>query len=160
VKRIVAACAFFVATVTFAVVTLVSTGGTSSGNGPGDAPPVLGPGPVTVRLVVRDSHFHLPGRRDTSPPRVHVRPHTDVTFVVDNRDFINHEFIIGGPDVHARHESGHEPWHPPVPGEVSIAAHTAGETTYSFHAPGTVLFACHLPGHFAYGMKGYVVVDA
>jgi uncharacterized cupredoxin-like copper-binding protein len=151
VKRIVAACAFFVATVTFAVVTLVGTGGASSGTG-ADAPVVLGPGPVTVRLVVHDSHF--------SPARVHVRPHTDVTFVVVNRDFINHEFIIGGPDVHARHESGHEPWHPPVPGEVSIAPHTTGETTYSFHAPGRVLFACHLPGHFAYGMKGYVVVDA
>ena len=26
--------------------------------------------------------------------------------------------------------------------------------------PGKVLFACHLPGHFAYGMKGYVVVVA
>ena len=31
--------------------------------------------------------------------------------------------------------------------------------SYSFHAPGKVLFACHLPGHFAFGMKGYVVVD-
>ena len=42
---------------------------------------------------------------------------------------------------------------------MSIAPHTTAATTYSFHARGTVLFACHLPGHFAYGMKGYVIVD-
>ena len=47
-----------------------------------------------------------------------------------------------------------------MPGEVSIPPHETGVTTYSFHAPGKVLFACHLPGHFAYGMKGYVIVDA
>jgi uncharacterized cupredoxin-like copper-binding protein len=79
---------------------------------------------------------------------------------VVNHDFINHEFIVGGDEVHTRHEQGHEPWHPPVPGEVSIAPHETGVTTYSFHAPGKVLFACHLPGHFAFGMKGYVIVDA
>jgi uncharacterized cupredoxin-like copper-binding protein len=130
------------------VVALVGARGASGD----DAPRVLGPGSVTVHLVVRDSGF--------APSRVHVRPHTDVVFEIDNRDFINHEFIIGGPDVHARHEGGHEAWHPPVPGEVSIAPHTTASTTYSFHTPGRVLFACHLPGHFAFGMKGYVIVDA
>ena len=113
---------------------------------------MLGPGPVTVRLVVRDSHF--------TPSRVYVRPHTEVTFEVVNRDFLNHEFIIGDADVHARHEAGTEPYHPPKPGEMSIPPHTTGVTTYALHAPGKVLFACHLPGHFAYGMKGYVIVQA
>jgi len=149
VKTIVAAIALFVATATFGIVTLAGSGGASSEDAP---PPALGPGPVTVKLVVRDSTFQ--------PTRIHVKPHTDVRFVIVNRDFINHEFIVGGNEVHARHESGHEPWHPPVPGEVSVAPHTTGETTYSFHAPGRVLFACHLPGHFAFGMKGYVIVDA
>jgi uncharacterized cupredoxin-like copper-binding protein len=148
VKIVAAACALLVGIVTLAVVTFAGSGGASGD----DAPRVLGPGPVTVRLVVRDSKF--------VPRKIHVTPHTDVRFVVVNRDFINHEFIVGGEDVHTRHEGGHEPWHPAVPGEVSVAPHTTGETTYSFHTPGRVLFACHLPGHFAYGMKGYVIVDA
>jgi uncharacterized cupredoxin-like copper-binding protein len=122
--------------------------GAASGD---DGVDVLGPGPVTVRLVVDDSRF--------TPSTIHVRAHTDVTFEVVNRDFINHEFIVGGDDVHARHEGGHEARHPTVPGEVSVAPHTTGVTTYSFHAPGKVLFACHLPGHFAFGMLGYVIVD-
>ena len=142
------AIAVAVATSAFGVTALVTSGGASGET----APPVLGPGPVTVRLVVRDSHF--------TPARIRLRPHTDVVFEIANHDFINHEFIIGGEEVHARHEGGHEAWHPPVPGEVSIAPHTTGTTTYSFHAPGKVLFACHLPGHFAFGMKGSVIVDA
>jgi uncharacterized cupredoxin-like copper-binding protein len=146
--KVLAALVLFVAVVVLGAATLVAPSDASDGN----AAPVLGPGPVTVRLVVRDSKF--------APSRVHVRPHTEVRFVVVNRDFLNHELIVGGDEVHSRHESGHEPWHPPVPGEVSIAPHTTGETTYTFHAPGRVLFACHLPGHFAYGMQGYVIVDA
>jgi uncharacterized cupredoxin-like copper-binding protein len=143
----VGALAFVLAVAAYGVVAVVQSGGAS-----GDAlPRVLGPGPATVRLVVRDSHF--------APSRIHVRPHTELTFEVVNRDFINHEFIIGGDDVHVRHENGHEPYHPPVPGEVSIAPHETGVTTYTVHAPGKVLFACHLPGHFAYGMKGTVIVD-
>jgi uncharacterized cupredoxin-like copper-binding protein len=142
------ALAFVLAVATYAVVGIAGSGGASGDGGP----TALGPGTVTVRLVVQDSHF--------TPSRIHVVPHTEVRFVVANRDFINHEFIIGGEDVHVRHEQGHEPWHPPKPGEVSIAPHQTGVTTYAFHAPGKVLFACHLPGHFAFGMKGYVIVDA
>jgi uncharacterized cupredoxin-like copper-binding protein len=144
----VGALAFMLAVTAYGVVGVVQSGGAS-----GDASPrVLGPGPVTVRLVVRDSHF--------TPSRIYVRPHTEVRFEVVNRDFLNHEFIIGDEEVHARHEAGHEAYHPPVPGEVSIPPHETGVTTYTVHAPGKVLFACHLPGHFAYGMKGYVVVVA
>jgi uncharacterized cupredoxin-like copper-binding protein len=141
------AIAVAVAVTACAGVALVAPGSASGDDGVG----VLGPGPVTVQLVVHNSHF--------TPTTIHVRPHTDVTFEIVNRDFINHEFIIGDKAVHARHEGGHEAWHPPKPGEVSIAPHTTGVTTYSLHAPGKVLFACHLPGHFAFGMKGYVIVD-
>jgi uncharacterized cupredoxin-like copper-binding protein len=155
VKVVAAVCTLLVATVAIAIVTLAGSEGASGD----DAPPVRGPGPVTVRVVVRDSKFLPSGRSGTEPPRIHVKPHTDVRFVVVNRDFINHEFIVGGEEVHTRHEGGHEPWHPRMPGEVSVSPHTTGETSYSFHAPGKVLYACHLPGHFAYGMKGYVVVD-
>ena len=65
---------------------------------------------------------------------------------------------MGPPDVHERHEGGHEAWHPAVPGEVSIPAGGVAETSYLFHDVGPVLFACHLPGHFAYGMHGPIVV--
>lgn len=143
----VGALAFMLAVATGAVVGIAGSGGASGA----DRPAALGPGVVTVRLVVRDSHF--------SRTRIHVVPHTEVRFIVENHDFLNHEFIIGDDAVHARHEGGHEAWHPPVPGEVSIAPHETGETTYAFHAPGKVLFACHLPGHFAFGMKGYVIVE-
>ena len=115
-----------------------------------DTRAALGPGPVTVRLVVRDSHF--------TPSRIRVVPHTEVRFEVVNRDFIGHEFIIGDDEVHARHETGHEASHPTIPGEVSVPAHSTGVTAYAFHTPGPVVFACHLPGHLAYGMRGDVNV--
>ena len=60
--------------------------------------------------------------------------------------------------MHARHATGHEAFHPPVPGEVSVPADARASTTYAFHAPGPVEFACHLPGHYQYGMHGTVVV--
>jgi uncharacterized cupredoxin-like copper-binding protein len=83
-----------------------------------------------------------------------------VTFRVANHDPIGHELIVGGPEVHARHERGNEAAHPPVAGEVSVPASTTAETTFAFASDGppTVVFACHLPGHFAYGMHGEVRV--
>ena len=89
-----------------------------------------------------------------------VRPHTEVRFVVVNRDPIGHELIVGGPDIQARHATGPEASHPPVPGEVSVPAEGRGSTTYVFHSPGPVEFACHLPGHYRYGMHGIVQVTA
>jgi uncharacterized cupredoxin-like copper-binding protein len=103
-----------------------------------------------VTIVVHHSHFE--------PDVVRVHPHTDVRFVIVNRDPIGHEFIVGGPEVHELHENGHEPYHPPKPGEVSIDAETRASTTFGFHAPGRVEFACHLPGHYRYGMRGVVIV--
>jgi uncharacterized cupredoxin-like copper-binding protein len=112
----------------------------------------LGPGRATVDLFVDKSHFSL--------SRIVVRPHTEVTFVIHNEDPILHEFIVGGPEVHAIHESGHEAQHPTKPGEVTVRPQEVGTTTYLFHEPGTVVFACHLPGHLAYGMSGEIVVEA
>jgi uncharacterized cupredoxin-like copper-binding protein len=111
---------------------------------------VLGPGPVTVTITIDRSRF--------STNEIRVRPHTEVRFVLVNHDPIGHEFIVGGPEVHARHANGHEAYHPPVPGEVSVPADARASTTYGFHAPGPVEFACHLPGHYQYGMHGIVRV--
>jgi len=112
----------------------------------------LGPGEVTVRIDIDRSRF--------STDRIRVLPHTEVRFIVVNHDPIGHELIVGGPDVHARHANGHEAYHPPVPGEVSVPADGRASTTYSFHGIGPVEYACHLPGHYQYGMHGVVEVVA
>jgi uncharacterized cupredoxin-like copper-binding protein len=112
--------------------------------------PPLGPGLVTVDVGIHYSRFSI--------STLHVRKGTLVRFLVRNTDPIHHEFIVGDSSVHRRHERGHESAHPPVPGEVSIAPNDIGETFYRFDHVGSFLFACHLPGHFAYGMRGTVVV--
>lgn len=138
------------------VVVLLAAGALLLARAGASAPPVadgvLGPGRVTVRIDIDHSHFV------TDPIR--VRPHTEVRFVVVNHDPIGHELIVGGPDVQARHASGHEAYHPPKPGEVSVPALGRASTTYFFHAPGPVEYACHLPGHYQYGMHGIVEVVA
>ena len=113
---------------------------------------VLGPGSVTVTLQVERSRFE--------PARLVVRQHSTVTFRIVNHDPIGHELIVGGDEVHARHEAGTHGQHGAVPGEVSVAPGETATTTYDFHTPGVVVYACHLPGHFAYGMAGEVVVRA
>jgi plastocyanin len=145
---------------TLVVVVTVLGGGALvlAGAGASGAPPtdgVLGPGPVTVRLDVDHSRFVLPGGAP-----VRVRPHTAVRFVVVNHDPIAHELIVGGPEVQARHENGHEAFHPPVAGEVSVPAEGRASTSYVFHAAGPVEYACHLPRHYQYGMHGIVQVVA
>ena len=112
----------------------------------------LGPGLVAVDVGIHYSQFSL--------STLHVRPGTVVRFLVHNDDPIHHEFIVGDASVHLRHERGTESAHPPVPGEVSIAPNDIGETFYRFNTPGRYEFACHLPGHLAFGMKGWVIVDA
>lgn len=147
--RLVAATAVAVLAALGAGAGLLASAGAGS---TGIAAGVLGPGPVTVRIDVEHSHFEV------APIR--VRPHTEVRFVVVNHDPIGHELIVGGPDVQARHAHGHEAYHPPVPGEVSVPADGRASTTYVFHAPGPVEYACHLPGHYEYGMHGLVHVVA
>ena len=129
----------------FAVVDAATAG--STGDGP------IGPGAVTVDVRIEHSRF--------VPDVIRVRRGTTVTFRVRNGDPIGHELIVGPPEVHARHESGTEAKHPPVPGEVSIPPLGSATTTYELGAtgPSTVVFACHLPGHFAYGMRGEVRVE-
>jgi uncharacterized cupredoxin-like copper-binding protein len=83
-----------------------------------------------------------------------------VRFLVRNDDPIDHELIVGDERVQLRHEKGTEAWHPPRPGEVSVAAGALATTTFTFDATGTTEFACHVPGHYAFGMKGVVRVVA
>jgi uncharacterized cupredoxin-like copper-binding protein len=110
----------------------------------------LGPGRASVVLDIHHSAF--------SEERIAVRAGTLVRFLVRNDDPIHHELVVGPPEVHAAHAEGTEPFHPPVPGEVSVGPNASGSTVYWFDEPGTVTFACHLPGHVAYGMVGEVEV--
>jgi plastocyanin len=110
----------------------------------------LGPGDVTVELHVEHSLFE--------PTEIRVVEGTRLRFVLENNDPINHELIVGGPDVHARHARGSEARHPSIPGEVSVGPNEVGVTTLRFDEPGAYEFACHLPGHYEYGMHGVVEV--
>jgi len=140
-----------VATVAVAVFGVVaSVGYAIEGTASGGEDAALGPGLVTLEVDVHHSRF------DLGPVR--VRPGTTVQFVVNNRDPISHEIVIGDEAVHARHEHGTERVHPPVPGELSLAPLERGTTFYEFDEPGPVRYACHLPGHVAYGMEGVIEV--
>lgn len=81
-----------------------------------------------------------------------------MTFVINNRDPIDHEFIVGDESVQRAHERGTEAHHGTRPGEVSIPAGGTRTTTYVFETPGRLLIGCHLPTHYDYGMRGDVVV--
>jgi uncharacterized cupredoxin-like copper-binding protein len=119
--------------------------------GAGDPPDTaLGPGDVTVELHVEHSLFEH--------TEIRVVEGTRLRFVLHNDDPINHELIVGGPEVHARHALGTEPRHPSIPGEVSVGPNEVGVTTLRFDEPGTFEFACHLPRHYEYGMHGVVEV--
>jgi uncharacterized cupredoxin-like copper-binding protein len=107
-------------------------------------------GPETVELVIHHSRF--------SAEHLQVPLGRAVRFVVRNEDPIDHELIVGDQAVQDRHERGNEAHHGEVPGEVSVPAGTTAATTYVFARPGPVLFGCHIPGHYAYGMRGDVVV--
>ncbi|HVF74125.1 MAG TPA: plastocyanin/azurin family copper-binding protein [Acidimicrobiales bacterium] len=121
--------------------TLTACGGDDPSGGAADR---------TVDIEARYSRF--------TPGDIAVTLGTTVQFEVRNEDPIDHEFIVGDDAVQARHETGTEPHHGAVPGEVSVPAGTTAATTYRFDQRGTFVFACHLPGHFAYGMRGVVRV--
>lgn len=108
-------------------------------------------GPRTVEMLIEHSRFE--------PGEMTFEAGTTVRFVVRNTDPIDHELIVGDRAVQDRHENGTEPHHGTVPGEVSIAAGEEATTTYTFTERGTLIFGCHLPGHYAYGMRGLVVVE-
>jgi len=126
------------------------TGYAVADDGRAPNPKPLGPGTVTVVVDVDYSRFH--------PDALRVAMGTTVRFVVSNHDPISHEFIVGPPDVHRRHENGTEAKHEPRPGELSLGPDEQAVTTYLFDKPGVVEVACHLPGHYAYGMRGQIEV--
>ena len=104
----------------------------------------------TVELTIHHSRFSTDAMRF---PR-----ESTVRFVVRNTDPIDHELIVGDEGVQLRHEHGTEAHHGARPGEVSVPAGATASTTYTFSRPGALQFGCHLPSHWAYGMRGSIVV--
>jgi len=89
-----------------------------------------------------------------APEAIEVPAGVPVTITLRNDDPIEHEWIVGAPDVHERHRTGTEPSHDQVPTEVTVPALESQITTITFEQPGEYLYICHLPGHEAYGMVG------
>ena len=103
-----------------------------------------------VRIGIGHSRF------DTK--EVTVRVGEPIAFTIANNDPIEHEWIVGTAEVHARHRTGTEPYHDQMATEVTVPAYTTKQTTITFDRPGEYLYICHLPGHEKYGMRGTVVV--
>ncbi len=112
--------------------------------------PTAGATPRTVQVTIRHSKF--------VPARFTARRGETVRFVLTNTDPIDHEFILGDEAVQRRHELGTEAAHGAVPGEVSVPPGQVAETTYTFSHAGVARIGCHAPGHYAYGMRGWVLV--
>jgi uncharacterized cupredoxin-like copper-binding protein len=106
-------------------------------------------GPRTVEIRMHHSGFE--------PSTIQAEVGETLRFVVVNADPIDHEFIVGDETVQDLHERGTEAFHPPRPGEVTVLAGETVTTTYTFDGE-DLLFGCHVPGHYAYGMRGVVLV--
>ncbi|HEX2057009.1 MAG TPA: cupredoxin domain-containing protein [Actinomycetota bacterium] len=107
--------------------------------------------------ATREVHVKLRFSRFV-PDELEFPAGTTVRFVVDNRDPIDHEFLIGDEEVQEAHEEGTEPRHGAKPGEISVPAGETRTTTYTFEEPGVLLIGCHLPTHWDYGMRGEITV--
>ena len=104
-----------------------------------------------VHVEIRHSRF--------VPASLSLGAHQTVRFVVHNGDPIDHEFIVGDQATQDRHERGVEDHHDgSVPGEISVPSGAVVTTTYRLAGPGPLLYGCHLPGHWAYGMRGVILV--
>ncbi|MDQ3689991.1 MAG: cupredoxin domain-containing protein [Chloroflexota bacterium] len=109
------------------------------------------PAEQTITIAIHYSAF--------DPPVLTVPRGVPVTFVLVNRDPIDHEWLIGDQAFHEAHRDGTHPGHAGVPTEVSLPALETVETTIVFGDPGTLLYICHLPAHESYGMVGELIVD-
>lgn len=108
-------------------------------------------GTTAVTITIRHSAFE--------PGLITVPRGVPITFVLENRDPIDHEWLIGDEAFHAAHRSGTHASHVKAPTEVTVPALATVTTTITFDEPGTMAFICHLPAHEAYGMVGTLTVS-
>ena len=105
----------------------------------------------TVTIAIRYSAFE--------PAEITVPRGVPVTFVLENQDPIDHEWLVGDDAFHTTHRAGTHASHGEVPAEVTVPALATATTTITFDEPGTLAFICHLPAHESYGMVGTLTVD-
>ena len=103
-----------------------------------------------VHVTIKNSRF--------IPDHFEFAAGTTVTFIVENTDPIDHEFLIGDEAAQQAHEDGTEAHHGAKPGELSLAIGDTLETTYTFDEPGRLLLGCHLPSHYDFGMRGTITI--
>ena len=84
------------------------------------------PEPIVIPITIHYSHYE--------PSAIRVPAGVPITFVIDNTDPIDHEWIVGDAAVQERHRTGTEPYHNARPTEVSIDAGTTKRTTVTFAA--------------------------
>lgn len=106
--------------------------------------------PLTVRVDMRFSKFE--------PAAINVPGGRPIRFVLTNKDFIDHEFIVGDKATQRLHETGKEMSHGARPTEVDVPAGESVETVVIFSRSVDLTYACHVPGHYAYGMAGALKV--
>ena len=102
--------------------------------------------PAQATIVIHYSRF--------APELITMRAGVPITITLRNDDPIEHEWIVGAPQVHERHRTGTEPFHAIIPTEVTVPAFSQRVTTLRFQRAGEYSYICHLPGHEAYGMVG------
>ena len=139
------------------------------------------PATRTVTITMKDNVFE--------PETVAVKPGETVRFVVVNKGDFLHEFALGQPNDHAKHQEmmktmmdhgmitptgiNHEMMkmdhskmgmgahaHGPESGSVLVEPGKQAELTWKFTKAMTVEFACTVPGHYESGMVGTIDLHA
>ena len=107
--------------------------------------------PQTVTITIHYSAFE--------PAAISVPAGVPITFVLVNKNPIDHEWLIDDEGFHEGHRTGTHAAHGEVPTEVTVPALATVETKITFDEPGRLDYICHLPGHESYGMVGTVTVE-
>ena len=100
-----------------------------------------------------------------TPDSIQVKVGETVTFKVDNKASIMHDFTLGDQPMQDQHEKemssmGAGMAMSDEPNALHIAPGASKSLTWTFTRAGTTLFGCHEPGHFAAGMKGTITVTS
>ena len=112
------------------------------------------PAVAAERLTIRFHYSHF------EPTVVTVQAGVPVQITLRNDDPIDHEWIVGLPEIHEIHRHGTEALHAHRPTEVTVPALSSRVTTITFDEPGAYAYICHLPGHEEYGMTGTLLAGA
>ncbi len=136
------------------------------------------PATRTITITLKDNVYE--------PETAAVNPGETIRFVVVNKGDFLHEFALGQPNDHAKHQEmmktmmdhgmitptsvnrgamkmdmgpgGHA--HGPESASVLVEPGQRAELTWKFTKPMTLEFACTIPGHYESGMVGTIDFNA